>query len=80
MRNAEWLTREQIREFLQGSQPIEFRGQNRAERYQFVQGVLVAQECAVQGKKQRGAVRAYLSKVTGLSLPQMARLIRKYRQ
>jgi transposase InsO family protein len=34
----------------------------------------------VQGRKQRGAIRAYLSKVTGLSLPQMTRLIRQYRQ
>jgi transposase InsO family protein len=45
-----------------------------------VQGVLVAQEYAVQGKKQRGAIRAYLSKVTGLSLPQVTRLIRQYGQ
>ena len=80
MQNAEVLTQEQIREFLKGSQAIEFRGQTRAELYGFVQRVLVAQEYAVQGKKERGAIRAYLSKVTGLSLPQMTRLIRKYRQ
>jgi hypothetical protein len=43
-------------------------GQNRAEGYQLVQRVLVAQEYVVQRKKQRGAVRAYLSKVTGMSL------------
>src|SRR5215467_545870 len=80
MQNAERLTQEQIQEFLKGSQAIEFVGQNRAERYQFVQRVLVAQEYAMQGKKQRGRIRAYLSKVTGLSLPQITRLIRKYRQ
>ena len=38
----------------------------------------MAQEYASKAKKQRGAVRAYLSKVTGLSLPQMTRLIRQY--
>ena len=80
MQNAETLTAEEIARFLQGSQAIEFSGQERAERYQFIQRVLVAQEYAVQGKKQRGAIRAYLSKVTGLSMPQMTRLIRKYRQ
>jgi transposase InsO family protein len=48
--------------------------------YRFVGQVLVAQEYAQQTKKGRGAIRAYLSKVTGLSLPQMTRLIRKYRQ
>jgi transposase InsO family protein len=80
MQNAERLTPEQIREFLQSSQNIDFVGQNRAERYEFVQRVIVAQEYAVQGKKQRGAIRAYLSKMTGLSLPQITRLIRQYRQ
>jgi transposase InsO family protein len=80
MQNAEMLTQEQIQEFLKGSQSIEFSGQNRAELYHFVQRALVGQEYARQGKKGRGTIRAYLSKVTGLSLPQMTRLIRKYRE
>ena len=79
MQNAEALSGEQIREFLQGSETIEFQGQNRAELYGWVGRVLVAQEYATQGKKQRGTVRAYIVKVTGLSLPQTTRLIRKYR-
>jgi len=78
MQNAAMLTQEQIQAFLKGSRTIEFEGQNRAELYNFVQRTLVGQEYARQGKKQRGAIRAYLSKVTGLSLPQMTRLIRKY--
>jgi transposase InsO family protein len=79
MQNAEELTREQIEAFLKGSESIEFMGQKRAEKYGFVQQVLVAQEYAMQGKRDRGTIRAYLSKVTGLSLPQMTRLIRQYR-
>jgi len=81
MQNAERLTPEQIQEFLKGNQAIEFAGQSRAERYEFVQRVLVAQEYATEeSKKRRGTIRAYLSKVTGLSLPQLTRLIRQYRQ
>lgn len=80
MQNAEVLSQEQIQEFLKGSREIEFTAQNRAELYGFVERVLVGQQYAAQGKKQRGRVRAYLSKVTGLSLPQVTRLIRKYRQ
>jgi len=79
MQNAEALTAEQIGEFLRGSATMDFQGQNRAELYGWVQGVLVAQEYPTQGKKQRGAVRAYIVKVTGLSLSQATRLIRKYR-
>jgi transposase InsO family protein len=79
MQNAEALTSEQIGEFLKGSATIDFQGQNRAELYGWVERVLVAQEYATQGKKQRGAVRAYIVKVTGMSLSQATRLIRKYR-
>jgi transposase InsO family protein len=80
MQNAEQLTQEQIAEFLKGSQSIEFTGQNRGELYSFVQRVLVGHEYGVRKRKERGAIRAYLSKVTGLSLAQMTRLIRQYRR
>ena len=77
MQNAEPLTEQQIGEFLRGSKVIEFAGQSRAEVYAMVQESLVRQEYFRQGKKQRGAIRAYLSKLTGRSLPQMTRLIRR---
>ena len=80
MQNAEALTPEQIGKFLQSSESINFTGQDRAELYGWVRRVLVGQEYAVQGKKRRGAIRAYLSKVTGRSLAQMTRLIRQYRR
>src|ERR1700676_4441412 len=79
MQNAEALTREQIQEFLKGSEAIEFSGQNRSELYGWVQQVLVAQEYAAQGKKERGGIRSYIGKMTGLSFPQVTRLIRQYR-
>jgi hypothetical protein len=78
MRTAETLNPDQISQFLALGDTIEFAGQSRAERYAFAQQLLVAQEYARQGKKQRGAIRAYLSKMTGLSLPQTARLIQMY--
>ena len=77
MQNVEPLTEVQIGEFLRGSQAIEFAGQSRAEVYAVVQECLVRQEYFRQGKKQRGAIRAYLAKLTGRSLPQMTRLIRQ---
>jgi hypothetical protein len=39
-----------------------------------------AQEFSGKSRKQRGAIRRYASKVTGLSLPQITRLIRSYTQ
>jgi hypothetical protein len=46
----------------------------------FVQQFLIEQEYMRLGKKGRGYIRGYLSKVTGLSLPQITRLIRGYVQ
>jgi transposase InsO family protein len=80
MQNSEKLTPEQISEFLKGSAEISFTAGNKAAVYEWVQGVLVAQEFAGQSKTKRGAIRAYVEKVTGLSVPQTTRLIRQYRQ
>lgn len=78
MQNAESLTTQQISEFLKGSEGVEFAGQGRAEIYGWVEGMLRAQRYTQQRRKQRGAIRACLSKVTGLSIPQITRLIRSY--
>ncbi len=80
MQNAEALNGRQINEFLKGSEGIGFAGTDRAGIYKWTEQLLVAQEFSVQSKKQRGAIRRYASKVTGLSLPQITRLIRSYKQ
>lgn len=80
MQNAETLNSEQIRSFLEAGDAIKFVGQSRAEAYAWAQQLLVGQEYAGQGKKQRGVIRAYLSKMTGLSMAQTARLIQMYRE
>jgi len=80
MRNAESLTAEQISEFLKASGGIEFTGQSRAEIYTWTERMLMQQEYSGQSRKQRGAIRAYLSKVTGRSLAQITRLVRAYVQ
>jgi hypothetical protein len=88
MQNVEPLTEQQIGEFLRGSEafnyggPIDafrvrFTGESKAEVYLPVQQTLVGQGYFRRRKKQRGAIRSYLSKLTGLSLPQMTRLIRQ---
>ena len=78
MQNAENLNPEQIREFLEASQAIDFGGYSRVQVYGWTERVLVNQAYPRQSKKQRGSIRAYLSKMTGLSLPQVTRLIRMY--
>ena len=78
MQNAEALNGRQIEEFLKGSEGIGFSGESRAGIYKWVEQLLVAQEYGVQSKKLRGIIRRYAVRITGLSLPQMTRLIRSY--
>ncbi len=78
MRNAESLSRDQIQEFLRSSEAIEFTSGERGERYLWVERVLAAQKYGDLGKGERGLVRAYLRKVTGLSEAQSTRLIRTF--
>ena len=78
MQNAESLSRDQIQEFLRSSEPIEFISGAREERYLWVEGVLAAQKYRELGKGERGLVRAYLRKMTGLSEAQSTRLIRAF--
>jgi hypothetical protein len=69
--HGEGLTVGQIKEFLKGSEGVDFAGESKREVYAWIKGVLVAQEFAQQDKKQRGAIRAYVEKVTGLGSAQI---------
>jgi hypothetical protein len=77
MQNAESLSRDQIQEFLRSSEPIEFSSGSRQERYLWVERCW-PRKYRDLGKRERGLVRAYLRKVTGLSEAQTTRLVRAY--
>ena len=78
MQNAESLSQEQIREFLKSSEAIEFVGCGRRDKYAWVERVLRAHNYGELGKRERGLVRAYVEKVTGMSVSQTTRLIRGF--
>jgi len=78
MKNTEALASERIDDFLQATAEIDFAGQGRRGVYAWVTATLVEQEYFTLRKKQRGKVRALLSKLSGLSMPQITRLIRRY--
>ena len=80
IRNAENLTLTEMASFVQASQEIQFAGASRQEVYDWVEKTLAEQNYFRQRKKQRGIIRGYLNRMTGLSLPQVTRLIRRYRQ
>lgn len=78
VREAERLTFEQMREFLKGSRRLEFTLEGKVAIYQFVERVLQVQRYSRLGRAERGVVRAYLAKLSGLSRAQMTRLIGRW--
>jgi transposase InsO family protein len=74
------MSLEQIRAFLAGSQAVRFRGQRREEVYGWVERALVRFEYASLSKPDKGLVRRYVARLTGLSRAQVTRLIGAYRR
>ena len=67
MDDTKWLSLERIRAFLAGAEPVEFAAQGRAETYGWVERLLVHYGYARQGKADKGLLRRYVGKMTGLS-------------
>jgi hypothetical protein len=80
MRDAHRLSPAEMREFLASSGSLSFGGAGRKQIYALVERTLQAQSYWGLSKKDKGVVRRYLAKLSGRSLPQITRLIRRYRQ
>lgn len=68
----------QIRAFLAASQPVEFAGQSREEIYHWVDRTLREHDYPRLSRSNKGLLRRYIEKMTGLSRAQMTRLITSY--
>ena len=73
-------TLDQVRAFVEGSEAVDFAGADRESVYEFVRRALVRLGYERLGKSDKGLVRRYLAKVTGLSRAQLTRLIGQHRE
>lgn len=80
MQDGKTLSLQQIREFLQASDEIHFKGKGRAAIYTWVARTLRQQHYSRQDRAAKGLLRQYLAKMTGLSRAQITRLICLYGQ
>ena len=71
-------TLEQIRAFLDGAQPLGFDAPARDDLYDWLTNELRRLRYPRLGKADKGLVRRYLEKVSGLSRAQITRLIRQF--
>lgn len=74
------LTLEEIRAFLEGTAPLDFEVPSRDEAYQWIEQSLRQLGYKRLGKVDKGLVRNYLIKVSGLSRAQITRLITQFRE
>jgi transposase InsO family protein len=78
VQHGERVSLEQIRAFLAGSEGVGFAGCHREQVYSWVEGTLCQQKWSELKRADRGLVRQYLEKMTGMSRAQITRLIKLY--
>jgi transposase InsO family protein len=80
MQNLERLTVAEMEEFVQGSQKIRLSVEGQEALYAFIEALLRVQRYGRLSKRERGVVRRFLGKVSGLSRAQIMRLIQRWKK
>jgi predicted DNA-binding transcriptional regulator AlpA len=78
MDDSEATSLEQVRAFLAGSGEVRFAGQCRAEIYAWTERTLLRHQYADLSRREKGLLRLYVARITGLSRAQITRLIASY--
>jgi len=78
MGNVKLLSPAEIRRFLEASDGIDFSGSERCGVYQWIEETLQRYRYSRQTKEARGVLREFIIKMTGLSVPQVTRLVGRY--
>ena len=68
---------ELVRAFVKGSDGLDFVGSGRPSRNDFVRPVPVKFDYGTLGRADKGLVKRFLGKATGLSRAQLTRLVRQ---
>jgi hypothetical protein len=78
MDDSEVTSLEQIQAYLEGGDELRFAGQRRDEVYAWTERTLVRHRYASLKRSEKGLLRRYVARMTGLSRAQITRLIRNY--
>ncbi len=80
MDDKQLRTLEQVKQFVDSSQGIEFNGINLKEKYHWIEEALRKFKYQRLKKAGKGVIRQYIEKVTGYSRSQVAKLVSRYQQ
>ena len=75
MQDLERLSLAEMKAFVEGNRKVRLSTETREETYGLVEATLLGQQYRKLSKGQKGIVRRFLVKVTGLSRAQMTRLV-----
>ena len=78
MENWERLTLDEMEAFVANNRKVRFKAKTQEEAYRIIEAVLKDQVYRRLSKGQKGTVRKYLAKITGLSRSQVTRLIQRW--
>ena len=73
-------TIEQAKQFLKGSEAVEFKGLTVEEKYRWIEEVLIRFKYHRLKRDDKGMMRRYIERITGYSRAQVSRFIREYRR
>ena len=79
MNDRNLQTIEQVRQFLGGSEPLEFRALSVGEKYDWIEEVMIRFRYHRLKRAEKGVIRRYIRRITGYSRPQVSRLITEYK-
>ena len=80
MNDEDIQTIEQVKQFLAGSESLEFRGASIDERYRWIETALIRFRYSRLNRAEKGMIRRYIEKMSGYSRAQVCRLTRRYNQ
>ena len=75
MDDAHITTLDQVRKVVEGSKGIAFKAAKRTQRYPWIDAALKRFDYFRLGRKDKGLVKAYLQRLSGLSRAQLTRLV-----
>jgi len=79
MNDRNLQTIEQVRQFLGGSEALEFRALSAGERYDWIEEVMIRFRYHRLKRAEKGVIRQYIERITGYSRAQVFRLITEYK-
>jgi len=80
MNDRKLQTIEQVRQFMRGSEALEFRALPVGEKYDWIEEVMIRFRYHWLKRAEKGVIRRYIERITGYSRSQVSRLITEYKR